>query len=64
MRIEKLAPYAKAVAAFLIGLGSFLVILGTAVADSKVTTDEAVMLFSALTAWLGGTAGVYQVKNK
>lgn len=64
MSLEKLAPYAKAAAAFLVGLGSFMVVLGTAVADSKVTTDEVVLIFTALTAWLGSTGAVYQVPNK
>lgn len=62
--LKKLAPYAKAVAAFLVGLASFLVVLSTAVADGKVDQQEIVTLVSSLAAWLGGTGAVYQTKNK
>lgn len=64
MNIEKLAPYAKAVAAFLVGLGQFAVILSTVVADSTVTADETITLFTSLIGWLGGAGAVYQVRNK
>lgn len=63
-KLQKLAPYAKSAAAFLVGLASFLVVLSTAIADGTVTTDEVITVCTSLAAWLGGTATVFQIPNK
>lgn len=64
MNVERLAPYMKAIAAFVVGLGQFLVILSTVVSDGIVTPDEAITIVTSLAGWLGVTGVVYQVRNK
>jgi hypothetical protein len=64
MNVDKLAPYAKAASAFVVGLGGFLTILSTCMADNIVTTEEAVSILTSLVTWLGGTFAVFQVPNK
>ena len=64
MDVSKLAPYAKAVAAFLAGLTAFVAVVVTAVADNTITVEEGINLIVNLTTWLGGTFAVFQVTNK
>jgi hypothetical protein len=56
MDVSKIAPYAKAFAAFVAALG----VTAAAIADGKVDGSEAVAIFSAF----AGVLAVYQVKNQ
>lgn len=62
--VTKLAPYAKAVAAFIAGLASFAATVAAVMADGTVTAEELVIVLTALATWLGGTGAVYQVRNQ
>jgi hypothetical protein len=64
MNVEKLAPYAKAATAFVVGLGGFLTILSTAMADGIMDAQEVTSVLTSLVTWLGGTFAVFQVPNK
>lgn len=62
--MEKLAPYRKAAASFLIGLATFLGVVLPLLTDGVVTEQDIVAVILALAGWLGGTAVVYQVPNQ
>lgn len=65
--LQQLAPYAKAVAAFIALLVPVLVSLGvllTDVSQGQLQTQDFVTLGAAVAALLGGTHAVYTVTNK
>ena len=54
----------KAIASFLVGLGGFLAVTLPLVTDGNISNSDIIAIIGALTAWLGGTAAVYQVPNE
>lgn len=65
--LSKLAPYAKAVAAFIALLVPVLVSLGvllTHVSNQTVDGGDLTNLGAAITALVAGTKAVYQVTNR
>lgn len=65
--LVKLAPYAKAVAAFVALLIPVLTALGILLQDigqGQVQAQDFVALFAAIAALVGGTRAVYQTKNQ
>ena len=61
--LGELAPYAKAVGAFLIGLAGFLTVLVAALSDGTIDSSEVVTIIGAVGAWLGSTTVVYSTPN-
>lgn len=62
--VSKLAPYAKAVGAFMVGLAGFATVAVAAFTDGRLSATEIVSLVAALGTWLGSAAVVYQIPNK
>lgn len=61
--ITKLAPYAKAVGSFIVGLAAFATVVIATLADNHISASEAVTIVAALGSWLGSTGVVYQLAN-
>ena len=61
--ILKLAPYTKAVSAFIALCVPVATAVATATEDGIVTTPETIVIVAAVGALIGGTGAVYQFKN-
>jgi hypothetical protein len=64
MDLGKYAYMAKAIAAFIALLVPFLVSVGAALVDGKITVEEVTVMGTAAGALAVGTRAVFQVKNK
>lgn len=62
--MEKIAPYRKAIASFLVGLAAFLGVVLPILTDGGVSNSDVIATILAFAGWLGGTAAVYQVPNQ
>lgn len=64
MDVSKLSPYAKAVAAFVALLATFVTAIATAVADGRLEASEMTNIIIAGGALIAGVTAVFQVKNQ
>lgn len=62
--MKEMAPYWKAVTAFIVGCLQVLALYVTLSADGKITPEDFNAIIATVILALGGTGAVYQVPNK
>lgn len=62
--IKTIAPYNKAVVAFLVGILQFASLYFSLTTDNNLSGEDIQALINNVILALGGTAGVYYVRNQ
>lgn len=62
--LKQLAPYNKAIVAFITGVLGIVAVYISLTADGNFSPEDQLALIAAISAALGNTAGVYTIANK